>query len=155
MRPWLASLLVALVTAMAAPAAAQERTSVPDVEDEVMCVSCRIPLNTAESPQADRQRQFIRDLVEQGYTKPQIKARLVDEYGEDVLAMPADDGVGVAAYAVPIGVVGVLGAATLVVLPRWRRRSTALGRATGLDEPAGDVTADELRRVERDLEDGD
>jgi hypothetical protein len=52
------ALLVAF-TALAAPAAAlaaQPRTTLNDIEDEVMCVVCGVPLNIAESPQADRER---------------------------------------------------------------------------------------------------
>ena len=141
--------LAALLLALAAPAAAQQpRASLPDVEDEVMCVTCNVALNIAESPQASRQRAFIRQLIEDGLTKQQIKARLVAEYGEDVLALPEEDGVGVAAYAVPIGVVLALAAAVALVLPRWRRRGR--GGAT----PAGGAAAvsdADLRRLDEDL----
>jgi len=72
---------VAVVAAGAAPAdAQQQRTTLPDVEDEVMCTTCNVPLNVAEgSPQAERQRVLIRDLVAQGRTKEEIKAVLVEE----------------------------------------------------------------------------
>ncbi len=74
---------LAVASALAAPAlAAEPRTSLPDIEDEVMCPVCGTALNVAESPQAYRQREFIRGLVAQGLTKAQIKERLVDEYGQ-------------------------------------------------------------------------
>ncbi|HEV2062807.1 MAG TPA: cytochrome c-type biogenesis protein CcmH, partial [Solirubrobacteraceae bacterium] len=89
MRPLVAALLAVIACAVPPVAlAAEPRTSLPDVEDEVMCVTCNVPLNIAESPQASRQRAFIRRLVDRGLSKDEIKTRLVAEYGEDVLALP-------------------------------------------------------------------
>jgi cytochrome c-type biogenesis protein CcmH/NrfF len=139
--------VLATALALAAPAAAAEpRTSLPDVEDEVMCVLCNVPLNVADEPQADRQRDYIRRLVDQGLTKEQIKDRLVAEYGEDVLALPEDDGVGVAAYAVPIALVLAMLVVGSLVLPRWRRQERA---APASEAPAASDA--ELRRLDDDL----
>ena len=145
----LTTLLVALA-ALATPAlAAEPKASLPDIEDEVMCVSCNVALNVAESPQAYRQREYIRALVEQGRTKQEIKAALVAEYGEDVLAMPEDDAIGLAAYLVPIAVVLALAALGFVFLPRWRRRSRTGGALAASAGPA--VTDAELARLDADL----
>ena len=145
MRPLLA--VLALLLALAAPAlAAEPKTSLPDIEDEVMCPSCRTALNVAESPQAYRQREFIRQLVAQGLTKEQVKDRLVAEYGQGVLALPEDEGIGLAAYLVPIAVVLALGALLVVLLPRWRRRAPQALATAG---PG--VTDAELRRLDDDL----
>ena len=139
-----ATLLLALTPAALA---AEPKASLPDIEDEVMCVSCKVALNVAESPQAYREREFIRGLVEQGLTKDQIKARLVDEYGEDVLAMPeSDDGIGLAALVVPIVVVLAFIAAAAFLLPRWRTRERASVAAAGPP-----VTDAELHRLDDDL----
>jgi cytochrome c-type biogenesis protein CcmH/NrfF len=140
------------LAAVGAPAssAAERRASLPDIEDEVMCVSCNVALNVAESPQAYRQREFIRTLVDQGLTKDQIKARLVDEYGEDVLAMPKDDsGIGLAALLVPIVAVLALVALAAMLLPRWRRRAR-MPQTVAAD--GGPVATDaELSRLDDDL----
>ena len=143
-RALLAALLVIAVAAPAAPAA-EQRASLPDLEDEVMCVTCNVPLNIAESPQASRQRAFIRRLVDEGRTKDEIKTVLVAEYGENVLALPDEEGVGLAAYVVPIALVVVLLGALAVVAPRWRRRRPA----TAGHGPV--ATAAELRRLDDDL----
>ena len=141
-----AALALLAVLALTAPAqAAEPRTTLPDVEDEVMCVTCNVPLNIAESPQASRQRALIRRLVDEGLTKEQIKARLVDEYGEDVLALPEDDGVGIAAYVVPVVLVLAMVAAAALLLPRWRRRRPT-ARATGPQ-----ASEAELRRLDDEL----
>ncbi|HEV3000181.1 MAG TPA: cytochrome c-type biogenesis protein CcmH [Solirubrobacteraceae bacterium] len=149
MRTVTAALLAALALALASPASAAEpRTSLPDVEDEVMCVLCNVPLNVADEPQADRQRAFIRRLVDQGLTKDEIKDRLVAEYGDEVLAMPEDDGFGVAAYAVPIAIVLAMLAGAALIVPRWRRREPA---AAGTPPAAPAATQAELRRLDEDL----
>ncbi len=139
------ALLLTLALGAAPASAATPRTSLPDVEDEVMCVLCNVPLNVADEPQADKQRDYIRRLVDDGLTKDQIKARLVEQYGENVLALPEDDGVGVAAYAVPIALVLAMLGAAVYFVPRWRRRPApaAAGGAPASDE--------ELRRLDEDL----
>lgn len=142
--------MTALVAfACAAPAAAQERrVELYDVEDEVMCVSCNVPLFIAESPQADRQRALIRDYIDDGLTKDQIKTRLVAEYGEDVLAMPEDDGTGLAVKLVPVIAVVALVAGLALLIPRWRRRAPQAVAAT----PSGaNATDEELARLDEDL----
>lgn len=143
--------LAALSTAGTA-VAATPRTSLDAVQSEVMCVSCGVPLNTAESPQADRERAFIADLVGRGLTKQQILDRLVDEYGPNVLAMPKGDGFGKAAYLVPIAAVLAAIALLAVVLPRWRRRRAAGPGAVAdpLTEGA-ELSDDDARRLDADL----
>ena len=120
----LTALLLALLPAAAA-SAPTPKVDLVDVEDEVMCVDCGIPLNTAEGAQPDSQRQLIRDLIAQGRTKEQIKQELVAEYGKDVLALPETSGVGITAYAVPLVLGGLVVAALVLLVPRWRRRPAA------------------------------
>jgi cytochrome c-type biogenesis protein CcmH/NrfF len=113
------ALALAVLALGAAPAAAAEpRTSLPDVEDEVMCVTCNVPLNIAESPQASRQRALIRRLIDDGQTKAQIKDRLVAEYGQAILAAPPREGLGLLAWWLPI--VAVIGAAAIMGAAAWR-----------------------------------
>ena len=146
----LAALIAALALAAAPAHAATPQASLPDIEDEVMCVTCHVALNIADSPQASRERALIRDLIDQGLTKQQIKDRLVAEYGEHVLATPKDDsGIGLAAYLVPIAAVLAMLAGAAILLPRWRRRATA---APVQAVPAGPAITDaELARLDEDL----
>ena len=116
--------LIFAMLALPALAGAQQGTvnaTLPDIEDEVMCPICGTALNLAESPQAERERAFIRTLIDQGLTKQQIKDRLVAEYGPTVLAVPSDSGFDLTAWVVPI--VGVLAAAIGIGFGarRWRR----------------------------------
>ena len=122
MRALLAALLaLALLAAPAAAAAAEPRASLPDIEDEVMCLECGTALNVSTSEVADQEREFIAGLIAQGKTKAEIKRALVAEYGPRVLAEPRDDGFQLTAWIVPI--LAALAAVALVVLiaRRWRR----------------------------------
>lgn len=142
----------ALLATTPVTSAAAERPSLPDIEDEVMCVTCNIPLNTAANAQADRQRDLIRTLIAQGRSKQQIKAALVTEYGEDVLALPDSDGFGITAYAIPLALGALLAGGLVVLLPRWRRRTPAGIAADGapsLSESESSRLDDELERYER------
>jgi len=111
----LAALLAVLIFA------AVPRASLPDIEDEVMCVECGTVLSVSNSPVAEQERAFIRQQIAQGADKRQIKAALVDQYGDEVLADPGTGGVNKALWIVPN--VLVLPAATGigVALKRWRR----------------------------------
>ncbi len=115
---------IALLLAMAGPASAasqQPKASLPDIEDEVMCPICGTLLELSESPQADRERVFIRRLIATGKSKQQIKDALVAQYGEEVLATPQGSGFDLSAYLVPILAVIVAAIALIFGVRRWRR----------------------------------
>jgi cytochrome c-type biogenesis protein CcmH/NrfF len=141
-----AIVLLALVLAPAASA----RVELTDVEDEVMCPVCGTPLNLSQSPQADREREFIRRLIAQGDSKQEIKDKLVAQYGEEVLAVPDDEGFQLTAWVVPAAgiVTGVL--VLMLLVPRWRRRS---GTADAEGSVNGHTRLDpaDARRLDEDL----
>ncbi len=135
-------------TAGAPAAKIAPRTTLPVIERQVMCATCKIPLNVAESPQADRERAFIRDLIAEGQTEAQIKSALVGQYGPAVLALPSAKGFDLAAYLVPAAVVLALLALLAILLPSWRRhaRTQAL---TSPDPP--ELSASDAARLDADL----
>ena len=143
-----AALAVLLALALAAPAlgAVPPRASLPDIEDEVMCVECGTPLAVSDSPVANQERAFIRREIAQGKTKARIKADLVDEYGQDVLSDPHRHGFGRALWIVPALLV-LLGALVIVTaMRRWRRNGPAP------EGPAPPALSDEdARRLEAEL----
>jgi cytochrome c-type biogenesis protein CcmH/NrfF len=134
-----------LLTALgAAPSAAAPRASLPDIEDEVMCVQCKTPLNLSTAAVAERERAFIRSEIARGKSKDEIKAGLVERFGPAVLAMPDEEGFGLTAYLAPL-LVGFLAlAAVLLWMRRWRRPAAATRRAQALG-------AADAKRLERDL----
>ena len=145
------------VLALAAPAAAtaadcQPRTSLGDVENEVMCPVCGTPLALAtEAPQANRERAFIQTLVDDCLTKEQVKDRLVAEYGSEVLATPDDSGFDLAATLVPALAVLLGGGAVAAAALQWRR-SRRRGEPSDIaaDGPAPGAAASE--RLQDDLD---
>jgi cytochrome c-type biogenesis protein CcmH/NrfF len=135
-------------SAIAAKRGKCPKTSLGDVEDEVMCPVCGIPLELAsEAPQADRERALIARLVDDCQSKEQVKARLVAEFGEEVLALPDDEGFDLAAYLVPA--LGLLlgGGALAVAALGWRRKRER-------DRPAGSEPPDDeaAERLQADLD---
>ena len=142
--------LLALV-ALPAAAAAQDcpRTSLGDIEDEVMCPVCGTPLGLAsEAPQAEQERAFIQRLVDDCRSKDEVKQALVAEFGDRVLALPGDQGddsLGdVLVYVIPA--VGILLAAAGIAFAvvRWRRP-----RAT---TPGGAVASADGARLDDDMD---
>jgi cytochrome c-type biogenesis protein CcmH len=142
-----AALALLAALAFAAPAgAATARTSLSDIEDEVMCVTCRVPLSIAESPEADRERAFIDARIRQGATKAEIKQALVTQYGDRVLATPSDHGVDLAAWLVPGALVVLALVALGIALPRWRR-----SRERAAEPDRAPLDPADARRLNEDL----
>lgn len=138
------------LAALALIAAGSPQASFNDIENQVMCTSCGVPLSIAESPQADRERAEIRRLIAQGLTKSQIKARLVADYGPNVLALPKSEGFNVAVYVLPIVLFAALLGGVAVLLPRWRRQRAASPGDAGAPGAPPLAVAD-ARRLDEDL----
>jgi cytochrome c-type biogenesis protein CcmH len=149
------AIAVALAGLLLAPAAAVgqcPQTTLGEVEQEVMCPVCGTPLALAtEAPQAEREREFIVERIERCQSKDEIKAALVAQFGEQVLATPGDDGLDLAAYLLPaLAVVIGAGGIALATL-RWRRgRAAAAGPPQ--DPGASRPSQADAARLDRDLE---
>jgi cytochrome c-type biogenesis protein CcmH/NrfF len=145
---WLMAVL-ALSLLPATAIAAAPQTTINDIEDEVMCPICGTLLELAESPQAERERVYVKRLIAAGKSKAEIKDALVAQYGSRVLALPRGSGFDLSAYLVP-AVAFVLAAIGLVLgVRRWRK--------AGGDSPGsggGGVngpSAEDAERLEADL----
>jgi len=132
--------LVLGLLALPAAAAAQDcpQTTLGDIEDEVMCPVCGTPLGLAsEAPQAQDERTYIQELIDDCKSKDEVKQALVAEYGENVLALPGDQGdddLGdVLVYVIPA--LGILLAAAGIgfAVVRWRRPDTEDRALAGAD----------------------
>ena len=144
------AMLLALAVLALAPAAtaATPRTSVSEIEGEVMCPVCGTLLELAESPQALRQKAFISRLVAEGRTKEQIKDVLVAEYGNEVLALPQGSGFSLSAYLVPVIALVVAIVALALGVLRWRRAGGPPGQDGG---PVDGPSAEDAERLDADL----
>jgi cytochrome c-type biogenesis protein CcmH/NrfF len=133
-----------------APQGVEPQTSLPDIEDEVMCPICGVPLEHAtEAPQAQQERQFIRELIAQGLTKDEIKDSLVAEFGDQVLAVPDAEGFDLAAWLVPGAAIIVAAVAIFVGLRRWRSAGDDRAAESPDDERA--PSDEDAKRLEEDL----
>jgi cytochrome c-type biogenesis protein CcmH len=133
----------------AAAVAAAPRASLTDIENDVMCPSCRESLSVAQSPQAMAERAYIQGLINQGLDKKQIEQNLVGQYGPAVLAKPPADGFNLTVYVLPAVLVAGGLALLAVVLPRWRRAA----RARRAEPVAGgpDLAPSDAGRLEDEL----
>lgn len=125
-----------------------QSASLPDIEDEVMCPICGTALNLSESPQAERERAFIRRLISEGQSKDEIKNALVLEYGPEVLAIPDTEGFDLTAWIIPgVGIAaGVLGLG--FGIGRWRRSTR---EATAAADGPARLDASDKSRLDSDL----
>lgn len=147
------ALAVALALPGPAGASGEEELNLAEIESEVMCPICGVPLELArEAPQAKRQRALIRRLIEEGRTKEEIKDRLVEEYGPGVLAVPGTSGFDLAAWAVPGAGLGIAALAIGVGVRRWRRSGSV--PESGGPEPAA-LNAEDAARLDAELERGE
>ncbi len=166
----LAMLLIVLATAALLPGAVSAegagqqqagpaatvlpQTSLPDLEDEVMCPICGTLLGMSRAPAAERQRVFMRGLIEEGKSDQEIKDALVAEYGPQVLALPDDEDTNFFVYVLPLAGLILAALAVFWAAIRWRRNrgpETAPGAGGAAAGPSGADSS----RLDRDLADFD
>jgi len=145
-----AALLLALAAAGSA-AASEQHPTLPELERELICPTCHEPLALSSSPIADRMRAFIRARIAAGDTKSEIKTKLVDQFGESVLAAPPKHGFNLLAWLLPL--IGLaLGAVVLAVLARRWSRARATPAPLGPSGNGRSSLDPELeRRVDEEL----
>jgi cytochrome c-type biogenesis protein CcmH/NrfF len=136
--------LLALVLILGLAGAAEPKASLPDIEDEVMCVECKTALNVSTSPVANQERDFIREKIAAGLDKRQIKAALVDAYGPGVLGEPEAKGFDLSAWLVPGALVALAAAGVALMARRWRRDAVP-------EAPAPDLDPDDAQRLDSEL----
>ncbi len=137
-------LVAAMLCLLPAHSVAEQRASLPDIEDEVMCTICGTLLAESQSPQADRERAFIRNQIAQGKTKGQIEDALVAQYGPNVLATPSKSGFDLLAWLIPIAAL----LAVLAILVPWLFRQW---RRSAPPPPPEDLDPSDSARLDADM----
>jgi cytochrome c-type biogenesis protein CcmH/NrfF len=138
-------ILLALILVLGLTAAAEPKVTLPDIEDEVMCVECRTALNVSTAPVADQERAFIREKIAQGLSKQEIKDALVDAYGPDVLATPEAKGFDLSAWLIPGALVAAFAVGVALLARRWRRAPATP------DPDTPDLDPADARRLDSEL----
>jgi len=114
----------------------------PTNEERVEALSARFAcpecsgqsVANSTAPAAQNIRRAVTEMVGQGATDEQIRARIVDRFGERVSLIPAADGLVGLVWVVPVVVAVLAVAAIVLVLVRWRRTIGDEGRASAEDE---------------------
>lgn len=148
MRGRLVLLALVALAALSPTAAAEQRASLTEIEKQVMCPVCGTLLQLAESPQAQREKAFIRRLIAADKSEGQIKDALVAEYGDEVLALPQGSGFSLSAYVVPIVAFVVAAIALAIGVMRWRRAGNDKGEE---DTPNVGPKGEDADRLDADL----
>jgi cytochrome c-type biogenesis protein CcmH/NrfF len=125
------------------------QVSLPLIERQAMCVTCKVALNESQSPQAVLEKEYIKELIAKGENEPEIKRALLAQYGPTVLGMPSAHGFELAVYLVPATVVLALVGTVMLLLPRWRRR--ALGARERRASSLVELSPADAARLETDL----
>jgi cytochrome c-type biogenesis protein CcmH len=144
-----AAIAAAAALAVVAPVAlaSEQHPTLAEIEPEVMCLVCKTTLDQSDSAFANQERTLIRRLIDRGYTKSQIKKKLVAEYGPEILAAPPDSGFNILAWWLPIA--GILAGAIALgwLVWRWSR-----GRRGPPDEPpSAPLEPDLEQQLDREL----
>jgi cytochrome c-type biogenesis protein CcmH len=134
---------------------AQEGTGYTATDDEVnriakqlYCPVCpNTPLDVCETKACQDWRAQIRDQLTSGWTEDQIISYFVDQYGERVLAEPRRSGFTSLVWILPIIAVALGVTVAVQVVRGWRRES----KAEVADEPAAELPAETVARLEREL----
>ncbi len=157
----LAACLVGLLAAPAAgaqtttPAPATPQTTLLEVEKELMCSTCGVPLAQSEAPQAQQERQTIERLIREGLTKDEIIDEMVEIYSESVLLHPPQSSVRTLRWLIP-ALAALVGFSLVVFLVvRWRRSTRAAAGGGPADPTAGWVDAPGGSPAADDASDGD
>ena len=143
--------VVVLALGLAAPALASDRhPTLGELEGEVMCPTCKTTLDQSSAPIADRIRQFITARIAAGDTKGEIKAKLVAQFGQAVLAEPSKHGFNLLAWVLPLVGIGLAAAALGLLAWRWTRSREPVAAVAGapLDPELDRRVDDELARFE-------
>ncbi len=145
-------LVAALVVGVPAALASDSHPTLAELEGELMCPTCKTPLDQSDAPAANRIRHFVVDRIAAGDTKSEILDKLVVQFGPEVLAAPPKKGFDLLAWLLPLG--ALLGGAVVIgVFARRWSRAREPAPAGGAPEQNGraSLEPDLERRLDEEL----
>jgi cytochrome c-type biogenesis protein CcmH/NrfF len=147
--------LIAVLAAGLAPfpgmsaATASSRDWAPqDLESQLMCPTCHVPLEQSDSQAAQDIRNYIQQRHDAGWSEQRTKRALINRFGTPILAAPPFKGFDALAWLVPGLILGVGAASALGVAWSWRHR----GCVAPVAKQFAPADPELLARIEADLE---
>lgn len=101
-----------------APSAVAACPTVVDLEDELICPTCKTTLDQSDAPVARQIKALVARRVAECASKQEIKDELVADFGPSVLAAPPKEGFHWLAWLLPP--IGLLVAAGVISVLVWR-----------------------------------
>lgn len=156
MRPSLTHVRSALIVAAAIsfaliwvlPAGASERhPTLSELEGQIMCPTCHTTLDQSNSLEAHRIERYISERIAAGDTESEIKAKLVAQFGEAILAAPPRQGWDLVFWWLPIAGVLVGGAVLGIGAWRWSH----IGEPARTDDSSPPLDPELERRLDEEL----
>jgi cytochrome c-type biogenesis protein CcmH len=123
--------------------------TVADLEDELICPTCKTTLDQSDAPVARQIKALVARRVAQCASKQQIKDELVADFGPSVLAAPPKEGFHWLAWLLPLG--GLLAAAGVVSVLVWRWSRSAPVEAAADSNGRLPLDPELERRLDREL----
>ena len=94
--------------------------TVDEVTKDLMCTcGCGEILGECDCEVAARMAGPIRGMIDQGQDRNQILSYFVEQYGETVLAAPAERGFNLTVWVIPFVVMGIAIGVVYFVMTKW------------------------------------
>jgi len=114
------ALLAALALAGGATASEQHPTQ-GELEAELVCPSCHVPLDESSSAVAQQMKTFISAHIALGWRKSRIERALAAQLGDGIYGVPRTHGFDLIAWILPFGGIALGAAAIAGGAWRWSR----------------------------------
>jgi cytochrome c-type biogenesis protein CcmH/NrfF len=131
-----------------AAAASEAHPTQGEMEAELVCPSCHVPLDESQSAIAQQMKAFIRTHIALGWTKSRIENALAAQLGDGIYGVPRTHGFDLIAWVLPIG--GILIGALAVAGGAWKWSRVREGAEAGPSESVP-LDAEGERRVDEEL----
>ena len=142
-------LLAIVIALVAAPVAAAACPTAADLEDELICPTCKTTLDQSDAPVARQMKALISRRAAECVSKQEIKDELVADFGPAVLAAPPREGFHWLAWLLPLA--GLLAAAGVISVLVWRWSRSRPGEAAVASNGRLPLDPELERRLDREL----
>ncbi|GBD93748.1 formate-dependent nitrite reductase complex subunit NrfF [bacterium BMS3Abin05] len=128
--------------------------SMNEVQKALICqCSCQMALNNCECGTAAQMRSQITGMINRGFTKNQILAVFVKQYGEKVLSAPIKKGFNLTAWILPFLLPIIAGFLLIKGIRRWSKKQKDEDQSD--EETLDKKDADQLKKELDQFEEGE